>query len=90
MRTEKPKPARPLVAVLVGGVALGEIAEMLRDMKVKTIECGPYDPQLAALDDAQLLVVSAEVAMSDPIPVDTDMLVGVAVCGDISETDLPP
>ncbi len=85
-RTEKPKPPRPLVAVLVGGAALGEIAEILREMAVKTIECGPYDPQLAALDDAQLLVVSADVAMSDPIPVDTDMLVGVAVCGDISET----
>ncbi|MBW2576605.1 MAG: PilZ domain-containing protein, partial [Deltaproteobacteria bacterium] len=85
-RTEQPKPPRPLVAVLVGGAALGEIAEILRNMEVKTIECGPYDPQLAALDDAQLLVVSAEIAMSDPIPVDTDMLVGVAVCGDISET----
>jgi hypothetical protein len=85
-RTEKPKPPRPLVAVLVGGTALGEIAEILRSMGVKTIECGPYDPQLAALDDARLLVVSADVAMSDPIPVDTDMLVGIAVCGDISET----
>ncbi|MBW2541397.1 MAG: PilZ domain-containing protein [Deltaproteobacteria bacterium] len=85
-RAEKPKPPRPFVAVLVGGAALGEIAEILRSMGVETIECGPYDPQLAALDDARLLVVSAEVAMSDPIPVDTDMLVGVAVCGDISET----
>jgi len=83
---EKPKPPRPLVAVLVGGSALGEIGEILREMGVKTIECGPYDPQLAALDDARLLIVSAEVATSDPIPVDTDMLVGVAVCGDISET----
>jgi len=85
-RAEKPKPPRPLVAVLVGGSALGEIAKILKSMEVKTIECGPYDPQLAALDDAQLLVVSAEIAMSDPIPVDTDMLVGIAVCGDISET----
>jgi hypothetical protein len=84
--TEKPKPPRPLIAVLVGGAALDEIAEMLRDLGVKAIECGPYDPQLAALDDARLLVVSAEIAMSDPIPVDTDMLVGIAVCGDISET----
>jgi len=85
-RTEKSKLPRPLVAVLVGGSALREIAEILREMGVKTIECGPYDPQLAALDDARLLVVSAEVATSDPIPVDTDMLVGVAVCGEISET----
>jgi hypothetical protein len=85
-RVEKPKPPRPLVAVLVGGSVLREIAEFLKDIGVKTIECGPYDPQLAALDDARLLVVSAEVAMSDPIPVDTDMLVGIAVCGDISET----
>jgi hypothetical protein len=55
-------------------------------MGVETIECGPYDPQLAALDDASLLVVSGEIAMSDPIPVDTDMLIGIAVCGAISET----
>jgi hypothetical protein len=82
----EPKPPRPPSAVLVGGPVLDEIAEILRDMEIETIECGPYDPQLAALDDARLLVVSAEVAMSDPIPVDTDMLVGIAVCGDISET----
>jgi len=59
---------------------------MLREMGVEAIQCGPYDPQLAALDDARVLVVTAEVAMSDPIPVDTDMLVGIALCGDISET----
>ena len=59
---------------------------ILGDLGVETIQCGPYDPQLAALDDATLLVVSAEIAMSDPIPVDTDLLVGIAVCGDISET----
>jgi len=82
----EPKPPRPPSAVLVGGPVLDEIAESLRDMEIETIECGPYDPQLASLDDARLLVVSAEVAMSDPIPVDTDMLVGIAVCGDISET----
>jgi hypothetical protein len=85
-QTREPKPARPPIAVLVGGLVLKEVAEILRDLGIETIECGPYDPQLAALDDARLLVVSAEVAMSDPIPVDTDMLVGVAVCGDISET----
>ena len=85
-RTAKPQPPHPLIAVLVGGSALHEVAGILRDMGIETIECGPYDPQLAALDDARLLVVSAEIAMSDPIPVDTDMLVGVAVCGDISET----
>ncbi|MCH8889871.1 MAG: PilZ domain-containing protein [Myxococcales bacterium] len=85
-RTQKPKPPRPLIAVLVGGSGLDEIAEILRDLGVETIQCGPYDPQLAALDDARLLVVSAEIAMSDPIPVDTDLLVGIAVCGDISET----
>jgi hypothetical protein len=85
-RTEAPKPPRPLIAVLVGDSGLDEIAEILRDLGVETIRCGPYDPQLAALDDARLLVVSGEIAMSDPIPVDTDLLVGIAVCGDISET----
>ena len=85
-RTNRPKPPRPLIAVLVGGSGLDEIAEILGDLGVETIQCGPYDPQLAALDDARLLVVSAEIAMSDPIPVDTDLLVGIAVCGDISET----
>ena len=83
---EAPKPPRPLSAVLVGGSDLDEIAEILRDLDIETIQCGPYDPQLTALDDASLLVVSAEIAMSDPIPVDTDLLVGIAVCGDISET----
>jgi len=72
--------------VLVGGSDLDEIAETLRGLGVETIQCGPYDPQLAALDDASLLVVSGAIAMSDPIPVDTDLLVGIAVCGDISET----
>ena len=72
--------------MLVGGSDLDEIAEIIRDLGVETIQCGPYDPQLAALDDASLLVVSGEIAMSDPIPVDTDLLVGIAVCGDISET----
>jgi hypothetical protein len=85
-KIEAPKPPRPLIAVLVGGTDLDEIAEILRDLDVETIQCGPYDPQLAALDDASLLVVSGEIAMSDPIPVDTEMLVGIAVCGDISET----
>jgi hypothetical protein len=85
-RIEAPKPPRPLIAVLVGGSDLDEIAELIRDLGVETIRCGPYDPQLAALDDASLLVVSGEIAMSDPIPVDTDLLVGIAVCGDISET----
>jgi len=85
-RVEAPKPPRPPIAVLVGGSDLDEIAEALRNLDVKTIQCGPYDPQLAALDDASLLVVSGEIAMSDPIPVDTDLLVGIAVCGDISET----
>jgi hypothetical protein len=85
-RTEAPKPPRPLVAVLVGGSDLDEIAEILPDLGVEIIQCGPYDPQLAALDDASLLVVSGEIAMSDPIPVDTDTLVGIAVCGAISET----
>jgi len=85
-RKEARRPARPLSAVLVGGPSLDPIAAMLRDMGVETIECGPYDPQLTALDDASLLVVSGEIAMSDPIPVDTDRLVGIAVCGDISET----
>ncbi len=85
-RTRVPKAPSAPIAVLVGGSVLDEIAEALRSMEIKTIECGPYDPQLAALDDAQLLVVSADIAMSDPIPVDTDMLVGIAVCGDISET----
>ena len=83
---EAPKPPRPLSAVLVGGSDLDEIAEILRDLDIEIIQCGPYDPQLTALDDASLLVVSAEIAMSDPIPVDTDLLVGIAVCGDISET----
>ena len=83
---ETPKPPRPLSAVLVGGSDLDEIAEILRELDIETIQCGPYDPQLTALDDASLLVVSAEIAMSDPIPVDTDLLVGIAVCGDISET----
>jgi hypothetical protein len=85
-QTEAPKPPRPRIAVLVGGSDLDEIAEILRGLDVETIRCGPYDPQLAALDDASLLVVSGEIAMSDPIPVDTDLLVGIAVCGDISET----
>jgi hypothetical protein len=85
-KIEAPEPPRPLIAVLVGSSDLDEIAEILRDLGVETIECGPYDPQLAALDDASLLVVSGEIAISDPIPVDTDMLVGIAVCGDISET----
>jgi hypothetical protein len=85
-KIEAPKPPRPLIAVLVGGSDLDEIAEIIRDLGVETIQCGPYDPQLAALDDASLLVVSGEIAMSDPIPVDTDLLVGIAVCGDISET----
>jgi hypothetical protein len=85
-RTEAPKPPRAPIAVLVGGSVLDEIAEILRDLGVETIRCGPYDPQLAALDDASLLVVSGEIAMSDPIPVDTDLLVGIAACGDISET----
>ena len=85
-RTERPKPPRPLIAVLVGGSGLDEIAEILRGLGVEPIQCGPYDPQLATLDDASLLVVSAEIAMSDPIPVDTDLLVGIAVCGNISET----
>ncbi len=84
--SEKPKAPREFIAVLVGGSALDEIAEVLTGMGVKVVRCGPYDPQLAALDDAQLLVVSAEIAMSDPLPVDTDMLVGIAVCGEISET----
>jgi len=83
---EVPKPPRPLSAILVGGSDLDEIAVILRDLDIETIQCGPYDPQLTALDDASLLVVSAEIAMSDPIPVDTDLLVGIAVCGDISET----
>jgi len=86
MRTEAPEPQRPPIAVLVGDSGLDEIAAILRDLGVEIIQCGPYDPQLAALDDASLLVVSGEIAMSDPIPVDTDLLVGVAVCGDISET----
>jgi hypothetical protein len=86
IQIEAPKPPRPLSAVLVGGSDLDEIAEILRDLDIETIQCGPYDPQLTALDDASLLVVSAEIAMSDPIPVDTDLLVGIAVCGDISET----
>ena len=85
-RNEAPKPPRPFIAVLVGGSDLDEIAEIIRDLGGETIQCGPYDPQLAALDDASLLVVSGEIAMSDPIPVDTDLLVGIAVCGDISET----
>jgi len=85
-RIETPAPPRPVSAVLVGGTVLDEIAEMLRDLGVETIRCGPYDPQLTALDDACLLVVSGEIAMSDPIPVDTDRLVGIAVCGDSSET----
>ncbi len=78
--------AGPALAVLVGDSDLDEIAAMLGELDVETIRCGPYDPQLAALDDARLLVVSGEIAMSDPIPVDTDLLVGVAVCGNISET----
>jgi hypothetical protein len=85
-RIEAPKPPRPLIAVLVGDSDLDEIAETLRDLGIETIRCGPYDPQLAALDDASLLVVSGAIAMSDPIPVDTDRLVGIAACGDISET----
>jgi len=85
-RVREPKAPSAPIAVLVGGSVLDEIAEALRGMEIQTIECGPYDPQLASLDDAQLLVVSADVAMSDPIPIDTDMLVGIAVCGDISET----
>jgi len=85
-KTEAPKPPRPRIAVLVGGSDLDEIAEVRRDLDVETIQCGPYDPQLASLDDASLLVVSGEIAMSDPIPVDTDLLIGIAICGDISET----
>ena len=85
-RTETPKPLRPPMAVLVGGSDLDAIASTLQDLGVKTVQCGPYDPQLTALDDACLLVVSGSIAMSDPIPVDTDLLVGIAVCGDISET----
>jgi hypothetical protein len=85
-RAETPKPPRPPMAVLVGGSDLDAIASTLQDLGAKTIQCGPYDPQLTALDDACLLVVSGSIAMSDPIPVDTDLLVGIAVCGDISET----
>jgi len=85
-KIKAPTPPRPLSAVLVGGSDLDEIAEILGDLGVETIRCGPYDPQLAALDDARLLVVSGGIAMSDPLPVDTDLLVGIAVCGDISET----
>jgi len=85
-RTTAPEAPRPPVAVLVGGADLDEIAEMLRELGVEATRCGPYDPQLAALDDARLLVVSGEIAMSDPIPVDTDLLVGIAVCGSLSET----
>jgi len=85
-RIETPKPPRPPIAVLVGGSDLDPIASTLQDLGAKTIRCGPYDPQLTALDDACLLVVSGSIAMSDPIPVDTDLLVGIAVCGDVSET----
>jgi hypothetical protein len=85
-RAETPRPPRPPVAVLVGGSDLDAIASTLQDLGAETIQCGPYDPQLTALDDACLLVVSGSIAMSDPIPVDTDLLVGIAVCGDISET----
>jgi len=85
-RIETPKPPRPPIAVLVGGSDLDAIASTLQDLGATTIRCGPYDPQLTALDDACLLVVSGSIAMSDPIPVDTDLLVGIAVCGDVSET----
>ncbi len=85
-KPKHPSPSARPSRFFVGDSGLDEIAAILRGLGVEIIQCGPYDPQLAALDDASLLVVSGEIAMSDPIPVDTDLLVGVAVCGDISET----
>ena len=81
------KPDLPLrtTAVLVGGDDLDAIAELLADIEVETLRCGPKDPQLAALRDARLLVVSATLAISDPIPVD-EGVIGIAICEDVSET----
>jgi hypothetical protein len=81
----KPNLPRRTTAVLVGGDDLDAIAELLAGLEVETVRCGPNDPQLAALRDARLLVVSAALAISGAIPVD-DGVIGVAICEDVSET----
>ncbi len=82
---EQPGGSLRTSAVLVGGDDLDEIAELLADLEVETVRCGPDDPQLAALRDARLLVVSATLAISGAIPVD-DGVIGIAICEDVSET----